>query len=58
MFQRKNEIATYSGWNKESSSLTDTQIGVLASSRDNPNLTKPQLAIMLHRSKTTIDNTL
>ena len=35
---------------------TETQVGVLAALRDNPNLTKPQLVIMFHRSKKTIDN--
>ncbi len=38
--------------------LTETQVGVLAALRDNPNLTKPQLVTMLHRSKTTIDNAI
>ena len=38
--------------------LTETQVGVLAALRDNPNLTKPQLVAMLHRSKTTIDNAI
>ena len=38
--------------------LTETQVGVLAALRDNPNLTKPQMVTMLHRSKTTIDNAI
>ncbi len=38
--------------------LTEIQAGVLAALRDNPNLTKPQLVAMLHRSKTTIDNAI
>ena len=41
-----------------SSILTETQALVLAALRDNPNLTKPQLAVMLHRGKSTIDNAI
>ena len=38
--------------------LTETQFGVLAALRDNPNMTKPQLVTVLHRSKTTIDHAI
>ena len=42
----------------ERPALTETQASVLSALRDNPNLTKPQLTNMLHRSKTTIDNAI
>ena len=38
--------------------LTKSQARVLTALRDNPNLTKPQLASMLHLGKTTIDKAI
>lgn len=44
--------------NETTQSLSKSQAKVLAALRDNPNLTKPQLASMLHLGKTTIDNAI
>ena len=40
----------------KSSELNDTQYRILSEIRNNPNVTKQQLAIILNKSKTTIDN--
>ena len=40
----------------KSSELNDTQYRILSEIRNNPNVTKQQLASILNKSKTTIDN--
>lgn len=51
-----DKVSDKSKMEDEKSPLTKTQIRMLAEIRNNPNIIKPQLAVILNVGKTTVDN--
>ena len=53
-----NEVSDKVGNKTEEHELNDSQTRVLAEIRNNPNITKKELAVVCHLGRTSIDNTV